>query len=88
MTGAILSLIFRAGNDEGFDLQVLVVWVVYMNTHNWILSVQRLSDLDQRKNQAIRLFGHSPTVFQSCQVEIQFLFPLMLIAHVFTKQEN
>lgn len=68
--GGFLSLILWARDDEDFDLQLLLIQIVCMNTHNQTLSVQRLSDVDYRKNLAIQFFSSSATIFWSCQVEI------------------
>lgn len=50
-------------DDEGFDLWLLQIRIVCMNTHNQTPSVQRLSDADYWKKLAIQLFGSSATIF-------------------------
>lgn len=61
--GGFLSLILWVRDDEDFDLQLLLIQIVCMNTHNQTLSVQRLSDVDYRKTLAIQLFSSSATIF-------------------------
>lgn len=61
--GGFLSLMLWVRDDEGFDLWLLQIRIVCMNTHNQTPSVQRLSDADYWKNLAIQLFGSSATIF-------------------------